>query len=430
MRPEDLKWIDSFVREIKPYIYVRREDALLILVPNQAHKLNRTGVWLLKELLAGRSISDLLESVPDDAGARREIHYFFCDIRAAVMGCLREGSGRLGIEEVEFKPPINTLPVLSEIAITYRCNLRCRFCYAGGNFPKFPELDTSGVKHILDIIYNDARVPSTSFTGGEPTLREDLEELIHYARKLGMRTNLITNATLLTTERVKRLKAAGLNSAQVSLEASMPALHDRIVGVRGAFEKTLRGLDALREAGITVHTNTTLNALNARDAANGFVSFVKSLGLDRFSMNLMIPCGAAVGSLDELRLAYSDLPPIILAIKKKAHRAGIRFLWYSPTPYCIFNPIAEGLGNKSCAACDGLLSIAPDGSILPCSSYDESVGNLLKQPFRDVWNGKRARFFKEKRFLPAPCQNCEYKEICTGACPLYWRTEGTDELNK
>jgi radical SAM protein with 4Fe4S-binding SPASM domain len=103
-------------------------------------------------------------------------------------------------------------------------------------------------------------------------------------------------------------------------------------------------------------------------------------------------------------------------------------MWYSPTPYCIFNPIAEGLGNKSCAACDGLLSIAPDGSILPCSSYDEPVGNLLSEPFAKLWRGKKSRFFKKRKYMPHECRGCEHTDICAGACPLYWQTEGTAEL--
>ena len=57
-------------------------------------------------------------------------------------------------------------------------------------------------------------------------------------------------------------------------------------------------------------------------------------------------------------------------------------MWYSPTPMCLFNPLADGLGNKSCAACDGLLSVAPNGDVLPCSSYPQPVGNLLQAGLR------------------------------------------------
>jgi len=428
MKREDLFWIDGFIKEIRPYIYVREEDSLLILIPNQAHKLNRTGLLMLMRLLGGASVADIMKDAPDSDEARRQIHAFFCDLRAAVMGCLRENSGRLAVEEVEYKPPLNTLPILSEIALTYQCNLHCQFCYAGGLSPRYPEIDTPSLEKMIDIIYHEAKVPSVSFTGGEPTLRNDLEALISHAVRTGLRINLITNATLIDEKTACLLKDAGLHSAQVSLEASNATLHDRLTGVAGSFEKTLRGIEFLRAAGITTHTNTTLNALNAPDAANGFIPFLKSLGLDRFSMNLMIPCGMATCHRGELGLKYMQLPPLLRAIKIKARDAGLRFMWYSPTPYCIFNPIAEGLGNKSCAACDGLLSIAPDGSILPCSSYDEPVGNLLSESFAKLWRGKKSRFFKKRKYMPRECRGCEHTDICAGACPLYWQTEGTAEL--
>ena len=103
-------------------------------------------------------------------------------------------------------------------------------------------------------------------------------------------------------------------------------------------------------------------------------------------------------------------------------------MWYSPTPMCIMNPLANGMGNKSCAACDGLLSISPTGDILPCSSYDEPVGNLLSQPFHDIWNSSRAVFFRHKDYAPAECSGCEEFKACAGACPLYWSALGTREL--
>jgi radical SAM protein with 4Fe4S-binding SPASM domain len=97
------------------------------------------------------------------------------------------------------------------------------------------------------------------------------------------------------------------------------------------------------------------------------------------------------------------------------------FYWYSPTPFCTYNPIARGHGNKSCAAADGLLSVAPDGSILPCSSWDEPIGNLLEKNFGELWFSEKARFYKEKHFAPVPCRTCDSFIACQGACPLYWR---------
>jgi len=438
-----LDWVDGFVESIRPYVRVRQRDRLLILVPNQAYKLNRTGLTVLGCLLDGGHIADVQDRLGDDPAKRRDLFHFFADLRALVNGCLGEGRDRKAVDRVPFQTPFNELPVLSEIAVTYRCNLRCAFCYANctcstrkrypdpwkkgpGTFSG-PEMTTDEVRRVLRIIAREAQVPSVSFTGGEPTLRGDLDALIAYARGLDLRVNLITNGTTAEEGLVRRLAGAGLNSVQVSLEGPSAQVHDAITGVPGSFERTVRGIKSYRAAGLHTHTNTTINRLNL-EAMPPLVRFIKELGLDRFSMNLVIPAGRGSQNDEDLSVSYTEIGPIVEALHRQARELGLEFMWYSPTPMCLFNPIARGLGNKSCAACDGLLSIAPDGRVLPCSSYPEDVGNVLTTPFREIWNGPRARWFQQGRYAPRECQGCEELTVCRGACPLYWRKHGCAEL--
>lgn len=428
----DISWIDGFVKSISEHVFVRETDSLLILLPNQAYKLNPTGVALLKRTLAGTSIKDVLEArsrgLSKNEAVLADVHSFFCDVRALLRGCLGDGCGRLGVERVPFERPHNTLPVLSEIALTYRCNLSCKFCYAGCQCSKkddSTEMTTAQVKQVLDVIRNDAEVPSVSWTGGEPTLRDDIVELTAHATRIGMRVNLITNGTMLDCDLVSRLKDAGLKSAQVSLEGPTAEAHDSLTQVPGSFARTLNGVALLREAGLHVHTNTTVNRINA-PYLNELVRFAKSLGMDRLSMNMVIPCGSAPDS--EVTISYTEVAALVRSIKQTAGEVGINFLWYSPTPYCIFNPVVAKLGGKSCAACDGLLSVSPTGDILPCSSVPEGVGNLLTQSFKAVWNGPRALFWREKRYAHAVCRECDQFGPCAGACPIYWDAMGYEEL--
>lgn len=444
----DFAWVDPYFSHVRRHFEVRAEDELLIVMPNQAYKLNHTALRLLRFLKDGGPISAVLGKLGDDARRREELFYFLCDFRSLMTGCLREGRGRKAVRLQPHPQAFNVLPVLSEIALTYRCNLRCRFCYAGcncrgpdvldfrGHDPDFPnsrksghvpaEMPTAEVVRVLEIIRREAQVPSVSFTGGEPALREDLEELVRRAVETGLRVNLITNGVRLAEDGLAgRLKAAGLASAQVSLEGPDAEVHDRLTGVRGSFERTVAGLAALRAAGVHVHTNTTINALNAPHLA-ALVRLAAGLGMKRISMNLIIPAGTATDRA--LQISYCDAGPLVLAAREAARAAGLQFLWYSPTPMCVFNPIAEGLGNKSCAACDGLLSVSPSGDVLPCSSYPEAVGNLLRQPFRDVWNSARAAFFRRKAYAPEECAGCDDFGPCAGACPLYWAAMGTAEL--
>ena len=428
-RPDAFGWVDDYFDHIRPHFDVRQADSLLIVLPNRAVKLNETGLAILKHLKDGGRIDDILTRAATAPERRRELFYFLCDFRSLMTGCLGEGRRRKAVRVEPYGGSFNTLPVLSEVAVTYRCNIRCKFCYAGCGCSRSDdgdEMAADEVIRVLRIIRRDAQVPSVSFTGGEPTMREDLEQLVAAATGEGLRVNLITNGTLLAgNDRARRLADAGLISAQVSLEGPNAEVHDGLVGVDGSFERTLAGLEAFRAAGVHVHTHTTINALNA-EHLGGLVELVARLELARMSMNMVIPAGSAADL--SIQVSYERIGEIVLSARDAARAAGVGFMWYSPTPMCIFNPLAEGLGNKSCAACDGLLSVAPNGDVLPCSSYDEPVGNLLTQPFAEVWSGGRAVFFREKQYAPDACDGCEDFAACAGACPLYFSAMGEAEL--
>ena len=429
-----MDWIDDYIARIKPYVRVREADSLLIKIPNQTHKLNPQGLKLLKFLFAGGRAAGVVEKYPED---RREqvsldMYYFFRDLMAILKGCYNEREERYAVERKEFALGHNALPVLSELAVTYRCNLACRFCYAGCGCRRdeeHPDLPAAELKEILSMVLDEAEVPSVSFTGGEPLLRSEVPELVAHARKLGMWANLITNGTLATAEMVGKLKDAGLDSSQVSIEGGDAELHDAITAHPGAFAASARGIENLRKAGIRVHTNTTVSALN-KDKLEGVLDFVKSLGLDKFSMNLMMPVGSAGTNFDETFVSYSEAGPLVERVKELADARGLEFMWYSPTPICIFNPIPRGLGNKGCAACDGLLSVAPNGDVLPCSSYPRPMGNMLREKgrFKEMWNRKELAWFREKRFAHEKCRACASLAVCNGGCPLYWEKTGYAEL--
>jgi len=431
--PAHLEWVDEFIANVRPYLFVRLEDNLLIKRPNNAVKLNATGARVLKSLLDGVPLGVLLSQVATTPERLQQVSDFLQAVRMVTDGQLDEFSANPAVQREPFAMSFSEFPVLSEVALTYRCNLKCRFCYAGCNCTGNPvdtdtELSTSEFREILDRLSHDARVPSVSFTGGEPALRPDLPALVAHAKLLDMRVNLISNGTLLSEDLVHELTSNGLDSAQVSIEGVCAETHDRIVGARGAFELAFRAVRLLRDSGIHTHTNTTLCRANLPELTQ-FPAFVKQrLGTDRFSMNLMIPTGAGAVHDGDI-IPYSEVGDHVRSALAEAQSQQIEFMWYSPVPMCMFNSVVHGLGNKGCSACDGLISIAPNGDVLPCASYPESVGNLLRQPFDDVWQSARALAFRRKQLAPSACKGCENFHICNGACPLYWQHVGCDELD-
>ncbi len=358
-----LGWIYDFWAALKPYAYVREEDNVVILPPNLVYKTNKTGVYLVRHIENGGKFSELPDMTQEKTD---QIHDYFMSIRSVYR------QEPVSLDSVVYDFSFTKLPVLGEIAVTYRCNNACRFCYAGcadaaqNSCSKYPELNTQSLKALIDIFRDKCKIPFFSFTGGEPLLRNDLEDLIAYAVSRDLRVNLISNGTLATKERAGSLYASGLRTAQISLEGTDSATHDYLTAIPGSFKKTLEGIHALQEAGIAVQTNTTLNAFNKSNIC-AMPQFVSSLGVTRMSMNLYIPTGT-LEFRESLAVSYSECAGILPLVQKAAKQANMTFYWYSPLPMCIYNPIANGFGNKNCAACDGLVSVAPDGSLLPCSS--------------------------------------------------------------
>ncbi len=433
----DLRWADELITNLRPHVMIRPEDDLLIVVPNSPSKMNKTAIRILQATFEeGLTIAQVLAREGDSPRRRRDLHYFFTDLQALTSNRLGEGRGRKAVVSEPFSADYCAYPVISEIALTYRCNLTCEFCYAGCSRTGLPEgwseervMSDDEVCRALDAIRHQGHCPSVSFTGGEPTIRPALPRFVAHAHALGMKVNIISNGQNLRPKLVDRLVAAGLNSVQLSLEGPTPEIHDRIVQREGAFRRLFEAVDLLREQGIWVHTNTTISRSNI-DHVEAIVDRIADHGLDRLTMNFVLPCGTAKDAQEGLQLRYTDMGEVLLRIQARARQREVQFIWYSPIPACIFNTVAHGLGNQGCAAADGLLHVNPAGDVLPCSSFDhhESLGNILRDGFDAVWQSKAARFFRKKQMMPPSCKGCANAEFCQGACTLYWREAGLREL--
>jgi radical SAM protein with 4Fe4S-binding SPASM domain len=459
-----LLWVDDFWKQAGTYIFCREDDGVLILPPNRVYKVNKTGAALIAFLKNGGKAAELTAEFADEADAAGKksrlalIENFFRTLAGMYGGDDSAGSGENpdlpglsgNVKQVPFDFNYTRLPVLGEIAVTYRCNNRCLFCYAGcnaGNGPAEPEkraagntgpageLSTVEWKRIITIFRDEAKIPFFSFTGGEPLLRADLEKLIRHARDIGLVVNLVSNGTLADRRRAASLYRAGLRTAQISVEAPDAENHDALAGRSGAFAETLRGIAALAGAGVSVQTNTTITRKNmalAPEMPDFLVSLRDRKGrriISRFAMNMYIP-GTGPGLREDLFVGYDKIGPVVDEVRRRAFLAGLGFYWYSPTPFCYYNPIARGMGNKSCAAADGLVSVAADGGVLPCSSWDEPLGNILAENFGDIWFSRQALFLKYKNAAPVSCRACSSFTACQGACPLYWRACGTELLEE
>ncbi len=304
-------------------------------------------------------------------------------------------------------------PYRMDLALTYRCNNDCAHCY-NARERSFPELSTSEWKRIIDQTWQ-LGIPHVVFTGGEPTLRDDLPELIAHAEANGQITGLNTNARRLSDPKfVETLVAAGLDHVQITVESADADVHNKMVRAR-AFDQTIRGLKNALATRLYVMTNTTMLKDNVHTIP-ATLDFLADLGVPTVGLNALIYSGrgATVGS----GLPESELMPLLETARFKTETRGQKLIWYTPTQYCHFDPMALDLGVKGCTAALYNMCVEPNGDVLPCQSYYHPVGNLLRDDWDAIWNHKLSVRLRERQGLPDKCNSCALLAECGGGCPL------------
>ena len=321
--------------------------------------------------------------------------------------------------EVEKEEPFTyqySAPLRMDLALTFKCQNDCVHCYAGGPH-ETAELNTSQWKEVIDRL-SQIGIFILTFTGGEPTLREDLPELLQYAQNKGMVTGLITNGRKLKdTEYVKTLEKAGLDFVQVTLESHQPKIHDLMTAAEGSWKETVAGIKNAAQSQIYVTTNTTLSKYNAPDFLRT-IDYIKELGVAAFGCNSLIYSGKANAVSQEFALPVEALEEILPKIRDKAQQLNLKFLWYTPTQYCRFDPVQLGLGVKSCTAAMINMCVGPNGDVYPCQSYFESLGNILVDSWEKIWNHPLAVKIRNREYVEPKCKDCPQLQVCGGGCPL------------
>jgi len=105
-------------------------------------------------------------------------------------------------------------------------------------------------------------------------------------------------------------------------------------------------------------------------------------------------------------------------IRDKAQMVDLKFLWYTPTQYCQFDPLQIGLGVKTCTAAMINACVGPNGDVYPCQSYFESLGNILTEPWEKIWNNPLAEKLRKREYAEDKCKDCDQLQVCGGGCPL------------
>lgn len=411
----------------KARIHLRLDEdgsGTLIVNANRIMHLNPTAALMAKMVLDGCEDAEIIQTVTKTWHVKRETVDSDLAMFHIQLDNLLRPDGACPVHDLELETlmPFSarpSAPYRMDLALTYRCNNDCHHCYnlehpQPGQPLKRPELSTEEWKQVIDTAW-DLGIPHIIFTGGEPTLRDDLPELVAHAEANGQITGLNTNARRLSDPNfVKRLLDAGLDHVQITVESADANIHDKMVNAR-AFEQTIAGLKNVLATRLYVMTNTTMLRDNVASIP-ATLDFLADLGVPTVGLNALIYSGhgAKVGT----GLPERDLAPLLAVARQKTDARGQKLIWYTPTQYCHFDPVQMDLGVKGCTAAQYNMCVEPDGAVLPCQSYYKPLGNLLTDDWDSIWNHPLALKLRERLDLPEKCHDCAILAECGGGCPL------------
>ena len=396
-------------------------SGVLVINASRVVFLNKTATEIVHGFIRGesedKSVKQLLRRYKVDADtARKDYKETLFAVNTFAKAPDVCPVSYLNVEKIEPFQKELSAPFRMDIALTYRCNNKCIHCYAGGP-RQTSELTTPEWIRVIDKLHG-LGIPQVVFTGGEPTLRDDLASLIAYAQKLEVVTGLVTNGRNLKDKAyLQSLIDAGLDHVQVTVESHDPQVHDKITGAVGTWDETIEGLKNALSLPIFTVSNTTLNQYNVKDI-EATIEFLHGLGVKHFASNSLIYSGKAPEVAKSFALEESSLEPVLTQIRDKTAQLGMDFTWYTPTEYCEVNPLKLELGIKSCSACRINMAIEPDGTVIPCQSYFTPLGNILKDKWEKIWMNPLCLKIRERKYVPEKCHECPTLNICGAGCPL------------
>ena len=319
--------------------------------------------------------------------------------------------------------------------VTRACNLNCRHCYAGEKSTPHPrELSTREARKLIsDLGYMN--VPVLLFSGGEPLLREDIEELIAFAREQGMMVALSSNGTLIDLKTARQLKKLGVSYVGISLDGDS-ITHNRFRGHNKAYQKTLAGIKNCQKAGQKVGLRFTMVEQN-REEIDSIFQLMQEEDIPRLCLYHLVPQGKGSSLQKELmtdnvqrqliddiitrakKLQSSDQNKEILTV---ANQTDGVFLYLrlkkegDSRAEKVYKYLQRSGGNRSGQA---IACIDWQGEVHPDQfSFAHSVGNIREKSFADIWKNSPPRLLRKLRsrreYITGRCSECKWFEICNG----------------
>lgn len=307
------------------------------------------------------------------------------------------------------------LAVLAEL--THRCPLQCPYCSNPVELERASgELSTEEWKKVLSELA-EIGVLQIHFSGGEPTARKDLVELVRHATEVGLYTNLITSAVLLTKDKLAALADAGLCHVQISFQGSEADIADRVAGFRNAHAQKIKAAGWARELDLPLTVNAVMHRQNLHQLPD-IIQMAVDLDADRLEVANVQYYGWALKNRAALMPTLEQIEETSRIVEDAQVRLkGILTIDYVVPDYYALRP-------KKCMGGWGrqFFNISPTGKILPCHAAETITGldfESVRSNHSIAWIWQNSDAFNRYRgtgWMPEPCRSCEFKEVDFGGC--------------
>jgi len=300
--------------------------------------------------------------------------------------------------------------------LTHRCPLQCPYCSNPLELMKANrEMDTAGWLDLFEQAA-DMGVLQVHLSGGEPTLRRDLEEIVRKLSSRAVYTNLITAGVGIAEGRIEALAEAGLDHVQLSLQGARPETADLVSNYKGALAKKVETARRVRAAGLPLTVNAPVHRHNIGEVEQ-FIELALSLDAERLEIANVQYSGWALVNRAALMPSYSAVEREIEIVEEARERLkGVLNIDFVPPDYFATYP-------KPCMGgwARDAFAVAPDGTVLPCHAA-QTIPSLTFERFgdkslADIWADSPAfNAFRGTDWMQEPCRSCERREIDWGGC--------------
>jgi len=312
-------------------------------------------------------------------------------------------------------------PLFAQMELTAKCSYRCRFCYnvwKDGASQRLHRLSHEQAMLVADKLIG-CQIFSVILSGGEPTLADYLPELIKKFVSSGIDVTIITNGSRLTRSYLVQLKAAGLESMQISMHHYDPALMDMITGQDGSYAKTLRGVqETLQVFGSECFSVNMVVTKDTLVAVTPMGEFLHQQGVTQFSVGMVSFSGLA--AVNHLAVNRADLLVVYRQLEELHNRLALDVALTGGLPLCLVPGNGEDGVVTVSNVCDAgihQIVVGPDGGLRPCVEMPIVVGNIFQDDLVKVWQtSPELTSIRQFENVPPSCYGCKLVGDCHGGC--------------